>query len=156
MKIKSSMTVLASVAAALAVSACGQSGETENAATDAPAAAETPEQVGARVAASMSPQDFKRREIQCHETNAAAKRAGEKRFTPELWAMVDAEPRMDFLALAREARELELTSDDIGNAQRSAIRAPDKPEDITAEYEGQLRECLAISKVANARHGVTQ
>ena len=148
---KSGLVGLSLASVALMLAACGNSQE----AAQAPAE-ETAEQVVARIAATQSPQDFKRREIECLETLASAKRAGENRLTPELAALVMVEPRMDFLGLVREARELGLEASDINAAQRSNLRGPDKPEDVTAEYTAHIKECLAISKVANARHGVTQ
>jgi len=138
----------------LSLGACSPSSDTAANETPEAPAVETAEQTVARLSSLLSPQDFKRREIECLETNAAAKRTGEHRLPAELAALVAAEPRMDFLALGREARDLGLTSEDIGNAQSSALRAPDSPEEMTPEYETHLRDCLAISQVANVRHGV--
>lgn len=147
------LTTAALIAASLTLAACGQADNT--AAKPAAPVAETAEQAVARIAASLGPQDFKLREIQCLGALSLAKMDKDE-LPPELGAEVEAMPRMDFLALVRQARELGLTHEQINTKQHDQMARLSKPEDITPEYETNVRECLQIAKVANARDGVTQ
>lgn len=150
MNIKIGLTGLAAVVAVLTLSACGNN---SSAAPEAPKV-ETPEEAVARISASMSPQDFKLREINCLENISFAKRMGE--YLPaDLNTDLQAEPRMDFLALTRQARELGVTSEQVGNAQRDQPAVPKSSADITPEFIANTKECLLISKVANKRDGVS-
>ena len=150
MKIKSG---LVAVAAVLSLGACTDSSDApEVAASEAAAAAvETDEQVAARIEASLSPLDYRLRQVTCNEAISAAKRAREGTFDAELTARVAEAPRMDFIKLVRSVRELDSDAQAVNTAQRAGLPLPQKAEDSTPEYVAQTRECLAIITVEKAR-----
>lgn len=153
MRIKVAATAIS--LAALTLTACGQA-DTSAPAAEAPApVVETPQDRVAKLAASMSPQDFKLREIQCLGALSLAKMDIDD-LPQELAAQVEATARMDFLANVRQARELGLESTQINKWQHDQMPRLLKPEDITPEYTANLKECLDVAAVANARDGVTQ
>lgn len=144
---------IAAMAAAMALAACGQAaapaGDTPQ--IDTAPVAETDEQVATHVQVSMSPLDYKLRQVTCNEAISAAKRARENSFTPELTAKVAGAPRMDFLKLAHDVREQGGDHNSINSAQRAGIPLPQRVEDVTPEYVAQTEECLAIVTVETAR-----
>lgn len=144
---------ITAMASAMALAACGQSAAPADDATqiDAAPVAETDEQVAARVQASMSPLDYKLRQVTCNEAISAAKRARENSFTPELTAKVAGAPRMDFIKLTRGVRELGGDHNSINSAQRAGVPLPQRVEDVTPEYVAQIEECLAIVTIETAR-----
>ncbi len=150
MKIKSG---LVAVAAVLSLGACTDSSDApEVVASEAAAAAvETDEQVAARIEASLSPLDYRLRQVTCNEAISAAKRAREGTFDAELTARVAEAPRMDFIKLVRSVRELDSDAQAVNTAQRAGLPLPQKAEDSTPEYVAQTRECLAIVTVEKAR-----
>lgn len=154
MKFTSALAAVAAIAAATTLAACGQSeAPAADAAPEAPQApaVETPEQVAARVAASMTPLEYALRQVSCNEAMSAAKRAREGSFTPELTAKVAETERMDFIKLTRAVRELGGDHTAINTAQRAIITLPQRVENVTPEYVAQTEECLAIVTVESAR-----
>lgn len=143
---------IAAMATAMALAACGQSAAPadDTAQIDTAPIAETDEQVAAFVQASMSPLDYKLRQVTCNEAISAAKRARENSFTPELTAKVAGAPRMDFIKLTRGVREQGGDHNSINAAQRAGIPLPQRAEDVTPEYVAQTEECLAIVTVETA------
>lgn len=154
MRTSSRLHIVAATAAALALSACGQSQDGTTSAPEAPAV-ETAEQVVARIAASMTPADFKLREVQCMQTLNTA-RMDIDDLPADAATRLEATPRMDFFKLIEQTRELGLTSDQVNAKQHDQLKRPGSPEDVTPEYLANLNECLLIAEVANARDGVTQ
>ncbi|WP_292051334.1 MULTISPECIES: hypothetical protein [unclassified Brevundimonas] len=153
MKIK---TGLLAAAAVLSLAACNNAEPAQDTAQDAAQdtatpAVETDEQVAARVEASLSPLDYKLRQISCNEAISAAKRVREGSFTPELTAKVAAAERLDFIKLVRGVRELGADASAVNTAQRAIITLPQRVEDVTPEYIAQTEECVAIVNVEKAK-----
>lgn len=139
-------TGLVAVATVLSLAACKPADTTEAPAAEEAAApaADTPEQVAARIKAELSPQDYALRLLKCDQAITTAKRAREGSFDPELTAKVNDAPKLDFFTLVREARELGADSTTINTHQHSGLPLPQRVEDTTPEYVAETRECLAL------------
>lgn len=148
MKIKSSL--LAVAAAAVSLSACGASDNAEAPAQDAVPAVETPEEKVAKIAASMTPRDYRLKVVTCNYLLKAAPRAPEGAFSPEVTAKVAAIGEgIEFFKLTRWVREVEPEADGFNKAQSEglSVRLPRSLEEVTPEYKAQVEECSDIVAV---------
>lgn len=147
MKIK---TCLFAVAASVALSACGAETGEDPAQEAAASVAETPEEKVAKIAASMTPRDYRLKVVTCNYLLKAAPRAPEGSFSPELTARVAAIGEgIEFFKLTRWFREIEPEAQAFNEAQSAglSVRLPRSAEEATAEYKAQIEECTDIVAV---------
>ena len=142
--------LLAVAAAAVTLSACG-SESTEAPAADATApVVETTEEKVAKIAAAMTPLDYRLKVVTCNYLIKNAPRAPEGAFTPELTARVAAVGEgIEFFKLTRWVREIEPSAEPFNKAQAEGlgVRLPRSLEDVTPEYKAQVEECADIVEV---------
>lgn len=143
-------TGLLAVVAAFSLSACGaENGEAPASEAAAPAV-ETPEDQVAKIAAAMTPRDYRLKVVTCNYLLKAAPRAPEGSFTPELTAKVVAIGEgIEFFKLTRWVREVEPDSKGFNDAQSAGlgVRLPRSAEEATADYKAQVEECALIVSV---------
>lgn len=146
MKIQSG---LLAAALAASLSACSASDKAEAPATDTAAPiVETPEEKVAKIAASMTPRDYRLKVVTCNYLVKAAPRAKEGTFTPELTAAVAAAGEgIEFFKLVRWLREVEPEPSAFNEAQKAGQTVPQTLEAATPEYRAQVEECLTIVTV---------
>lgn len=154
MRLNLAMVTMAVAAAAMTLTACGKSEDKPAVAASAPEATQGSAQQGVeRLSSSMTPADFKLREIQCREALSYAK-MDKDHLPADLNAKVEAMPVMSFLKLVSQANELGLSSDQINAAQHNQMPRPSSTSPVTPEYITNIEQCLAVAEVANARDGV--
>ena len=141
---------LLAVAAAITLSACGSEKTEATADATAAPAVETPEEKVAKIAAAMTPLDYRLKVVTCNYLIKNAPRAPEGAFTPELTARVAAVgDGIEFFKLTRWVRELEKSAEPFNKAQAEGlgVRLPSSLEEVTPEYKAQVEECTDIVEV---------